>query len=266
MIGVFDSGYGGLTIFKYIEERLPGYDYIYLGDNARAPYGDQSQEVIYQYTKQAVDYLFAQGCDLIILACNTASAMALRRIQQEHLPEHYPDKKVLGVIRPLAEAVGQMDKKSTVAVMGTNSTVESGTYVNEFSDIDKSIKVFQQACPLLVPIIEESREDHQDTEVILKGYIEPLQKQNPDIVVLGCTHYGFLEDKIKQHFGKQTTVLNSGEVVSQKLAEYLNKHDQLVKISSDKKRIFLTSNSSEKFDQAAQKFLGRIIKSQTINF
>ncbi|PLX25657.1 glutamate racemase [Candidatus Parcubacteria bacterium] len=266
MIGVFDSGYGGLTIFKYIEESLPDYDYIYLGDNARAPYGDHSQEIIYQYTKQAVDYLFAQGCDLIILACNTASAMALRKIQQKYLPKYYPGKKVLGVIRPLAEAVGQISNSSIIAVMGTNSTVESGTYINEFADISKSIKVVQQACPLLVPIIEESREDHPETELILKGYIEPLKKQNPDIVVLGCTHYGFLEGKIKKQFGKQTQVLNSGEVVAQKLSEYLEKHSILVKKSSDRKRVFLTSNSSEKFDKAAQKFLGRTIKSQTINF
>lgn len=264
MIGVFDSGYGGLTIFKYIEERLPQYDYIYLGDNARAPYGDRSQDVIYQYTKEAVDYLFAQGCDLIVLACNTASSMALRKIQQEYLPKVYPGKRVLGVIRPLAEAVGELPQNRIVAVMGTNSTVESGAYINEFAEIDPNIKVIQQACPLLVPLIEDSREDQPETKVVLTEYVRPLKQQNPDVVVLGCTHYGFVEDLIKKYFGSEVNVLNSGQVVADKLADYLQRHEGLVKVSDNPQRIFLTTNSSEKFDQAAEKFLGRSIKSKTI--
>lgn len=266
MIGVFDSGYGGLTIFKYIEEKLPQYDYIYLGDNARAPYGDRSQEIIYEYTKQAIDYLFAQGCDLIILACNTASSMALRKIQQEYLPKHYPTKRVLGVIRPLAEAVGELAKNRVVAVMGTNSTIQSGAYINEFAEIDPNIKVIQQACPLLVPLIEESREDRPETKIVLTEYIRPLKQQSPDAVVLGCTHYGFLEDLIVGQFGQDSKVLNSGQIVAQKLTEYLDRHPDLVKKSSTNKRVFLTTNSNKKFDQAAQKFLGRAIKSITINF
>jgi glutamate racemase len=266
MIGIFDSGYGGLTIFKYIEEKLPEYNYIYLGDNARAPYGELSQSIIYNYTKQAVDYLFAQDCDLIILACNTASSMALRKLQQEYLPKRYPDKRILGVIRPLAEAVGELTQNRAVAVMGTNSTVDSGAYINEFADIDPNIRVIQQACPLLVPLIEQSREDQPETKIVLMEYIRPLRQERPDAVVLGCTHYGFLEDLIKKYFGPETKVLNSGEVVAHKLEEYLLRHDDLVKKSDQPQRIFLTSNSSEKFDQAAQKFLGRYIKSKTINF
>ncbi|RJQ35677.1 glutamate racemase [Candidatus Parcubacteria bacterium] len=265
MIGVFDSGYGGLTIFKYIEKKLSQYDYLYLGDNARAPYGDRSQDLIYQYTKEAIDYLFAQGCDLIVLACNTASSMALRKIQQEHLPKFYPGKRVLGVIRPLAEAVASLPKNRIVAVMGTNSTVESGAYINEFAEVDPSIKVIQQACPLLVPLIENSQEDQPETKIILTQYMQPLREQNPDVVVLGCTHYGFLEDLIKDYFGSEVNVLNSGQVVAAKLADYLERHSELVKKSTNPQRFFLTTGSSEKFDKAAKKFLGRNIESKTIN-
>ncbi|MBU1202511.1 glutamate racemase [Patescibacteria group bacterium] len=264
MIGVFDSGYGGLTIFKDIEKKLPQYDYIYLGDNARAPYGDKSQAVIFKYAKEAIDYLFSQGCSLIIFACNTASAMALRRIQQEYLPQKYPDKNVLGVIRPLAEAVGELSKNRKVAVMGTTSTIESKAYVHEFANLDPNIKVFQQACPLLVPLIEESREDQPETKMAVTEYVRPLKKENPDIVVLGCTHYGFLHDIIARNFGLEVKILDSGQVVADKLAEYLKRHSQYAKTSKDPKRIFLTTNSSEKFNKAAEKFLGRKIESQTI--
>lgn len=146
MIGIFDSGYGGLTIFKSIEKKLPQYDYIYLGDNARAPYGDRSQKVIFHHSKQAVDYLFKRGCNLIIFACNTASAMALRKIQQDYLPGKYRGKNVLGVIRPLAEAVNDLSKNRIVAIMGTTSTIESNAYIHELANLDRNIKVFQQDC------------------------------------------------------------------------------------------------------------------------
>lgn len=264
MIGVFDSGYGGLTVFKEIEKLLPDYDYIYLGDNARAPYGDRSQALIYNYSKQALDYLFGQGCDLVIFACNTASAMALRKLQQEYLGQNHPGKNVLGVIRPMAEAVNDLPKKNIVAIMGTTSTIESNAYVHEFANLDKNIKVVQQACPLLVPLIEASRENRPETKIIVTEYSRPLKKYNPDVVVLGCTHYAWLFDTIKNNFPANTIVLESGKIVAQKLKEYLDRHPEYASSSGQKQRIFLTTSSAEKFDLSAEKFLGRSIKSKTI--
>ncbi len=265
MIGIFDSGFGGLTIFRDIEKRLPQYDYIYLGDNARAPYGDKSQRAILNYSKQAVDYLFSRGCNLIILACNTASAMALRKIQEDHLPGRYRGKNVLGVIRPLVEAVGDISKNKIVAVLGTVSTVESGAYLNEFANLDRNIVVVQQSCPLLVPFIEASQENQPATQMAVTEYVRPLKEHNPDVVVLGCTHYGFLADMIARNFGPEVKVLDSGQIVAEKLADYLKRHSEYDLPSDQPKRIFLTTNSSEKFDLAAEKFLGRKIKSKTIN-
>lgn len=264
MIGVFDSGYGGLTIFKDIEKSLPQYDYIYLGDNARAPYGDKSQKLIYQYTQEAVDYLFSRGCLLIIFACNTASAVALRKLQNEYLPAKYPGKNVLGVIKPLAEAIVDLKKKSKVGVMGTESTVESQAYIHEFAKLDSSISVFQQACPLLVPLIENSRENKPETQIILTEYIKPLKKSSLDAVVLGCTHYGFLQEMVEKSFGSEVVVLKSGQIVADKLVDYINRHPEYDIPVSSPQRTFLTTGDSEKFDKAAQKFFGRVIKSQTI--
>jgi len=265
MIGVFDSGYGGLTIFRDIEKKLPRYDYIYLGDNARAPYGDKSQKLIYQYSQEAVDYLFEQGCRLIIFACNTASAQALRKLQQEYLPRKWPGRNVLGVIRPLVEAVGELNKNSKVAVMGTTSTVESGAYVNEFSSLNRNIKVFQQVCPLLVPLIEDSRENMPETNIILTEYVRPIKKFSPEVVVLGCTHYGWLQDMIEHAFGPEVKVLHSGKIVSEKLLNYISQHPEYDNPSSKAQRIFLTTGDNEKFDKAAEKFLGRKIKSKQIS-
>ena len=264
MIGIFDSGYGGLSVFKEIEKVLPNYDYIYLGDNARAPYGDLSQELIYDYSRQAVDFLFAQGCELIIFACNTASAMALRRLQQEYLPVKYPGKNVLGVIRPMVEAVLELGSKKVVAIMGTKSTVDSGAYINEFANLDKNIKVVQEACPLLVPLIEASKEQEPQTKEIVKEHAQNLQQYNPEVVVLGCTHYGWLRGEIKSNFSSKTIVLESGQVVAKKLFEYLQRHSHYAQISDNPRRVFLTSGNNKKFDSAAKKFLGKEIKSQTI--
>lgn len=276
MIGVFDSGFGGLTIFKAIEKKLPHFDYIYLGDNARAPYGNHSQEVIYAYTKQAVDYLFSLGCDLIILACNTASAEALRKLQQEYLPKQHPHKNILGVIRPLAEAASEVTKNKVIAVMGTRSTVESKSYIRELQLQDlprqmrvkagKKIKVVQQACPLLVPLIEENWEKTPETKMILKKYIRPLKSHLPDTVILGCTHYGWLQKDIQRYFGKNIKVLDSGQIVADKLAEYLSKHTEYAKIKKSKnKTIFLTTDDHKRFEYSAEKYLGRKIKAKTIN-
>jgi len=261
----YDSGFGGLSIFKEIEKKLPNYDYIYLGDNKRAPYGHLEQDVIYQYTKEAVDYLFYKGANLVILACNTASAEALRKIQQEYLPKHHSGKNVLGVIRPLAEEASKNTKNKTVAVMATQSTVESDAFSKELKAIDDSIEVKQQACPLLVPMIEESREDHPSTKIVLDNYVDYLKKHSPDTVVLGCTHYAWVERFVKGHFTAGAKILSSGKVVAEKLAEYLKRHPEYAEENKVRpRRTFLTTNSTDKFDLAAQKFLGRIIKSKQV--
>lgn len=266
MIGVFDSGFGGLTIFREIESKLPNYDYIYLGDNARAPYGNHSQEVIYEYTRQAVDFLFAQGCGLIILACNTASAEALRKLQQEYLPKKYPTKNILGVIRPLAEVAATLTKNRVIGVMGTRSTVESKAYIKELQAQNKKIKVVQQACPLLVPLIEENWEQAPETKMILKKYIRPLKHHQPDTIILACTHYGWLQSDIIRYFGKQIKVLDSGQIVADKLVDYLKRHPEYVKVLNKKgQRLFLTTDHQQKFSLAAEKYLGRKIIARTIS-
>jgi len=265
MIGVFDSGFGGLTIFKAIEKNLPHFDYIYLGDNARAPYGNRSQEVIYEYTRQAVDYLFQADCDLIILACNTASSEALRKLQQDYLPEKYPGKNILGVIRPLAEVANIVTRNKIIAVMGTRSTVESGSYIRELKLQNSKLKIIQQACPLLVPLIEENWEKASETKMILKKYIRPLKSHFPDTVILGCTHYGWLQKDIARYFGKNIKVLDSGEIVAKKLAEYLVQHPEYARSTKQKaKTIFLTTDDHKKFENSAEKYLGRKIQAKTI--
>lgn len=265
MIGVFDSGFGGLTIFKDIEKRLPNHDYIYLGDNARAPYGNHSQEIIFEYTKQAVDYLFNQDCQLIILACHTASAEALHKLQQEYLPKRWPGKNVLGVIRPIAEEAIRLSAGKKVAVIGTQSTIDSNSYIREINHQDQFIAVIQQACPLLVPLIEEGLIEEPSTREILVDYLEPIRKAKPDVLVLGCTHYGWLYGMINEILEGQVQILNSGQIVAEKLADYLQRHPGLVRPSqSERQRIFLTTDNNIKFDLKAQKWLGREIKSQTI--
>src|SRR3989344_3842504 len=174
MIGIFDSGIGGLTITKEVLRQLPKYQLLYLGDTARTPYGNRSQELIYKFTKQAVDYLFKQGCQLIIIACNTASAEALRKIQQEWLPSHYPDRKVLGVIRPVAEEAAKVSRFGRVGVVGTRGTVVSGAYERELKALRPDITVYQQACPLLVPLVEEGWQDRPETMKIISNYLRPL--------------------------------------------------------------------------------------------
>lgn len=265
MIGVFDSGYGGLSVFKEIEKKLPQYNYIYLGDNARAPYGDLSQDLIYQYSRQAVDYLFFQNCQLIIFACNTASAMALRKIQQEYLPDRYPNRNVLGVIRPLVEATLELDKKSKVGIMATASTVDSRAYVNEFLNLDKNISIWQQACPLLVPLIEASRENSPETDIVLTEYTKSLTNLELDALILGCTHYSWLHNKISNRFGPRVQIIDSGKIIADKLRDYINRHPHYDQPEASPQRIFLTTGDNYVFDRAADKFLGRQIKSLKIN-
>jgi glutamate racemase len=192
MIGIFDSGYGGLTVFKEIKKLLPQYSYIYLGDNLRAPYGGRSQEAVYQFTEQAVDFLFKQGCQLVIIACNTASAEALRKLQQEWLPKHYPNNHVLGVIRPVVEEAVKQSKSGKIGVVGTKATVESQSYVKELKKQKTDVEVVQQACPLLVPLVEEGWLKKPETRMIIKKCLRPLKDHQIDILILGCTHYPLL--------------------------------------------------------------------------
>ena len=267
MIGIFDSGFGGLSIFKEIETSLPNYDYIYLGDNKRAPYGYLEQGMIYQYVKEAVDYLFSCGVDLIILACNTASAKALRKLQQEYLPKKYPNKNVLGVIRPLAEVAALLSQNKKVAVIGTPSTIDSRAYINELKQQDKDLEIIQQACPMLVSLVEQSQERTISAQSAIKNYIQPLKNSQPDIVILGCTHYEFLQEEIRKNFHPNIMLLNSGQIVAQSLVNYLKRHPEFDQPTKDQKpyRLFLTTDDSQRFDQAATKFLGKQIKSQQIN-
>lgn len=258
MIGIFDSGLGGLTIFKEVEKRLPQYDYIYLGDNARAPYGDHSQETILKYTTEAVDYLFKQGCQLVLLACNTASAEALRTLQQQWLPKHYSGRNILGVIRPLAEAAVENTRNKKVAVLGTRSAVNSHAYRREITKLNPKITVIEQACRLLVPLIEEGTERKAAARMILKNYLRPVKSHNPDTAVLGCTHYGIMLRDIVHGFGRNITVLDSGTIVAEKFVDYLDRHPEHErKISRGSRRDFLTTETTDIVRPLAKKFLGK---------
>lgn len=268
MIGVFDSGFGGLSVLREIENVLPELDYIYLGDNARAPYGDKDQETIYQYTKEAVDYFFTNfEINLVILACNTASAEALRKLQQEYLPQAYPGKNVLGVIRPVVEVAAGASQKKKIVVLGTQATVDSGAYQQELFLQDKNIIVYQQACPLLVPLVEQSLENTPAASLILGDYLENLKQYDFDTLILGCTHYVFFQEQIKHFFQGEKKILDSAIIIASKLKDYLARHPEYVLAGTQKKvqKSFLTTGSKLTFDAATKKFLGREINSQHIN-
>lgn len=225
-IGIFDSGLGGLIILKEIIKKLPQYDYIYLGDNARTPYGNRSQETIYKFTLQAVDFLFKQNCELIIIACNTASAKALRQIQRQWLPQNYPDRRVLGVIRPVVEKAVEV-AKNKIGVIGTKGTVNSQAYIREIEKLNPDLEILQQACPLLVPLVEEGWEKRNETKKILRSYLKFLKLARVDTLILGCTHYPIMLKEIQGIMGRKTKVLNSGEIVAASLADYLIRHPEI---------------------------------------
>lgn len=264
-IGVFDSGFGGLTVFKSINQKLPEYDYIYLGDNARSPYGDHSFETVYQYTLECVEWLFAQGCHLVILACNTASAKALRNIQQLVLANKYPSKRVLGVIRPTAEVIGNYTKTNTVGVMGTRGTVNSNSYPLEINHLFPNINVYQQACPMWVPIIENGEHEGSGADYFVNEYVQALLKQSTDIdcILLACTHYPLLIPKIKQILPKEIELLSQGDIVADSLVDYLSRHQEIAnELAKNGKRTFYTSGDTQTFDAHASVFLGTDLKSR----
>lgn len=251
-IGVFDSGYGGLTILKEIRKQLPAYDYLYLGDNARAPYGTRSFDVVYQYTLECVEYLFAQGCEIIVLACNTASAKALRSIQQNILPVKYPDKKVLGVIRPSTELVGSLSKTKVVGILATEGTVKSESYKIEIERFTPGVEVVQHACPLWVPIIEAKEYESQEGKAIFKKDIEVLLGLNPDIdtIVLGCTHYPIIYAYLRSIVPDHINLISQGEIVAERLVDYFLRHQEVeVKLSKKGTIFFLTSENPQVFQQ-----------------
>jgi glutamate racemase len=260
MIGVFDSGYGGLTILKAFLNRLHQYDYLYLGDSARTPYGNKSLKIVYGYTKQAVEALFSRGVQLIILACNTASAKALRKIQQEWLPEHYPERRVLGVVIPLSEAACEASRRGCVGVIGTRATVESQVFDQELHKLDPNIKVYSHPCPLLVPLIEEGWAGKPETNMILKKYLRPLKSKSVGTLILGCTHYPFLKNDIERIMGKNCHVLDAPEIVSEKLVHYLNRHPEIEsKLSRNEEKTFYTTDDPERFKTFGERFLGQRI-------
>ena len=268
-IGVFDSGYGGLTIFKELLKELPQYDYLYLGDNARNPYGTRSFEVVYEYTRQAVFQLFEHGCQLVVVACNTASAKALRNIQQLDLPENFPDRRVLGVIRPSVELIPELTKTGHVGILGTNGTVISESYPMEIAKISSESPIFvsQVACPMWVPIVENNLIESPGTAFFVKQNLDELFLKDPliDTVILGCTHYPLLMKVIRQFLPKGVRLVTQGPIVADRLKDYLTRHPEIeVNCSKSGRRSYFTTESAANFDQLANLFLGSEVKSQHI--
>lgn len=258
-IGIFDSGYGGLTVMKEIVKALPEYDYLYLGDNARTPYGTRSYETIYEFTLECVKHMFDQGCELVILACNTASAKALRTIQQRDLPSIDPSKRVLGVIRPTAEVIGNYSNTGNVGIMGTIGTMKSESYLLEIKKQYPSVSVFQHACPMWVPLVENGETHNAGADYFVKKDIDELlaRSTNIDTILLACTHYPLLEDTIKNHLPEHIKLLTQGSIVAQSLKDYLMRHPEMdQKCSKGSTRAFLTTDSPEDFDQKASVFYG----------
>jgi len=264
-IGVFDSGFGGLEILREIVKRLPNYDFIYLGDSARSPYGERSQKIIYGFTREAVKFLFHQRCSLVILACNTASSEALRKIQRKFLPENYPQKKVLGVIIPVAESAVEKTNNKKIGVIATESTIRSGAFEKEIKKLDPEIKVYQNPCPLLVPVIENGEEDKKLIKLVLTKCLNPLLKKDIDTLILGCTHYGLLKKEISKIAGRGVNIISEGEIVAEKLRNYLGHHQEIDRKISKRSRIkFLTTDLTEKFKILGSKFFGREINPETV--
>lgn len=262
-IGIFDSGLGGLSVFRELLKTLPEYDYLYLGDNARVPYGDRSANVIYQFTKNAVDFLFKNNCQVVVLACNTASANALRRLQHEYLPKHYPDRRILGVIRPVVEIVGEK-KLKRVGVMATQATVSSSSYPAEITKIDPSIEVFQQACPLFVPAIEENEMGWEGFNLLVKKYAKPLLKNNIDSLILGCTHYALVVKDIKRLLPIGIQVISQSGATAIKLADYLKRHPEIdKKLSKNSKRAYYATAFSSRYGKLTELFLGDYFEHDT---
>jgi glutamate racemase len=268
-IGIFDSGYGGLTILSEIRKKLPEYDFLYLGDNARAPYGNRSFDIVYEYTLEAVKLLFSKGCHLVILACNTASAKALRTIQQQDLPFLDSNKRVLGVIRPSTEEIGLLTKTKHVGVLATEGTVQSQSYILELQKFAPEIVVNQLACPLWVPLIENNKHFSEAGKNILSEDVNSLLAKDPkiDTIILGCTHYPLVQEYLESIVSKEIKIVSQGEIVAKKLEQYLLNHPEIaVKCSKNSIVQYLTTEDSKVFDENAARFLRVDIHSETIHF
>lgn len=266
-IGIFDSGYGGLTILSDIRKRLPQYDYLYLGDNARSPYGTRSFEVVYEYTLEAVQELFSRGCELVILACNTASAKALRTIQQKDLPRIAPEKRVLGVIRPSTEIIGSLSKSNHVGILATKGTVKSESYPIEINKFSPNTVVTQHACNMWVPLIENGKHASYAGQMFIKEDVEELLVNDPliDVIILGCTHYPILKSYIESIISDHIKVVAQGPIIAEKLEDYLSRHPEIeTRCSKEGKVHFLTTENSNDFDKTASMFLGYEIRSEHI--
>lgn len=266
-IGVFDSGYGGLTVLKEMVKTLPQYDYLYLGDNARAPYGPRSFDTVYHYTLQCVKWFFEQGCELVILACNTASAKALRTIQQNDLPGIGPNKRVLGVIRPTTEIIGNYSKTGSVGILGTAGTILSESYPIEIAKFYPSLKVYQEACPMWVPLVENNEYNKSGADYFIQQHLQQLFKRSADIdtLLLACTHYPLLINKIKTFAPAGTIILSQGEIVARSLKDYLERHPPIANHCTQKGgRRFFTTDSVTDFDSHASIFFGEPVASEHV--
>lgn len=268
-IGIFDSGYGGLTILSEIRSLMPEYNYIYLGDNARTPYGTRSFDVVYRFTLESVRQLFSMGCNLVILACNTASAKALRTIQQNDLPNIDPKKRVLGVIRPTAEVIGGMTKSRHVGLFGTEGTISSLSYNIEIDKLYPDIKVTGQACPMWVPLIENGEAQSEGADFFVKKYCDALMAKDStiDTVILACTHYPLLYDKIRRYLPESVNIVSQGPIVAASLKDYLSRHTEIEStIMKNGECKFYTTEQQEKFAKNASVFLSDQITAETISY
>ncbi len=263
-IGVFDSGYGGLTILADLQKKLPNHDFLYLGDNARAPYGSRSFDVVYEFTLQAVQFLFSQGCELIILACNTASAKALRNIQQKYLPTIESHKRVLGVIRPTSEVIGTITNSRHIGILATEGTIKSDSYRLEIGKFFPDIEISQKSCPMWVPLIENQLYNQVGGKWFIEQDVMKLIAKDPEIdtLLLGCTHYPIVAEIIKEIVGDDIQVITQGEIVANSLVEYLERHETLASLCTKKgETTYFTTETALDFDKKASSFLNKTIQS-----
>lgn len=267
-IGIFDSGYGGLTVMKEIVRLLPQYDYIYLGDNARTPYGNRSFETVYHYTLQCVKWFFDQNCPLVILACNTASAKALRTIQQNDLPKLDPTRRVLGVIRPTSEIVGGLSGSKSIGILATNGTVQSGSYKIEVNKFSPEVRVSQQACPMWVPLIENNEHESEGADYFIKQNVDQLLRQDAEIdtILLACTHYPLIASKLRKYFPERIRILGQGEIVADSLAKYLKNHPEIEeRCKKAGKRSFFTTDDKDDFESHGAVFYGEPVEAAHVD-
>lgn len=265
MLGFFDSGFGGLSVVREIRKRLPRYSFTYIGDNARTPYGSLSLDVIHRFTLEGVVELFKRGAELIVVACNTSSSVALRKIQQEYLPSHYPDRRALGIVIPTAEEVSALSTTKTIGIMATEATVNSLAYPQEIAKVDANVRVHQQACPMLVPLIESGELDQAATQA--RRYVETLLARDSqiDTVLLGCTHYALIESLIRPMVGPEVTVVSQGSIVAAKLEDYLKRHPEMERrLDRTGTEVFLSTQSSPRIQTLATRFYNLPIRIDTI--